>query len=121
MLKPIPSAMLRHEATLTVPRSVDIYQEAAPVDTYALSRVCIQRESKTIKTSDNTTVETAGTLFVDARLSRPKLDYLKLKAQADVAGGDMRVLYGDRAYTVTQVQEYLDDHARLHHWELTLV
>ncbi len=121
MLKPIPSAMLRHSAVLTVPRAVDTYQEASPLDTYALSRVCVQRESKTIKTIDNTTLETAGTLFVDARISSPKLDYLKLKAQADAAGGDMRFLYGDRAYTVTKVQEYLDDHAHLHHWELTLV
>lgn len=120
-MKPIPVQMLRHAVTLHVQTAVDAYNDRLEEEVVTLRRVCLQRSSANAISKDNVTENQTATLFVDASLSTPRLDWLGLKARADNAGGLMLVEHDGRAYTVTAVTEYLDDHARLHHWEVALL
>lgn len=120
-MKPIPVQMLRQTVRLTVPVAVDAQQTVTDAECYYIHRVCLQTTNATLKTDSNTTTETRATLFVDARLSYPRLDWFRMKQQADAAGADMRINEDGRLYTVTNVRLLMDDHARLHHYEVELI
>ena len=120
-MKPIPLQMLRQTVRLVVPTEVGIHQSVEAQTDYTVRRVCLQRASSTARTKDNTTLTTTATLFVDARLTQPRLDWWKLKEQAEAAGAQMLVQHEGRDYTVVNVKPIMDDHASLHHYEVELV
>lgn len=119
-MRPIPPQMLRHNIELLVPDSVDAYQHAE-THSIPIRRVCLQTDSKTSKTKDNTSVSLNAILFVDRQLSGPRLDWFDLKQEADKVGGDLVVIDNQHRYTVHDVQVILDDHARVHHYEVGLI
>lgn len=121
MLKPIPARILKHSATLKVTTSVDSYQKPAYTD-YALTRVCIQPSNTTVKTKENTDVSLRGIMFVDARNSVPKgIDLKAYKAQADAAGGDLKIVFNGDTFTVQTIDYLYDDMGALHHCEAGLI
>ena len=91
-MKPIPAQMLQHTVKVIVPRAVDTHQQAKSLDIYYVTRCCLQRASSTARAKDNSQLTSTATLFVDARLSIPRLDWLSLKAQADAAGGVIKIM-----------------------------
>lgn len=127
MLKPIPARILTHSVTfyvptldawgnLTTPASSEENPQAYPV-----THVCVQPVNETRKTKDNTEVDLTGICFADVRLSTPALDYWSLKNQAEEAGGDLTLSFGDQIFTVKTVDALVDDTGALHHWELGLI
>jgi hypothetical protein len=121
MLKSIPARILKHTATLKVANSADSYEKPTYTD-YALSRVCMQPSNVTVKAKDNTDVSLRGILFVDARLSVPKgIDIKAYKAQADTAGGDLKIVFGGDTFTVQTIDFLYDDIGALHHTEIGLI
>ena len=120
-MRPIPPQMLRHKIELIIPEEVDVYHHTEN-KVIPVRRVCLQKESKTGKTSGNTTVQYNALLFVDRQLSGPRLDWFDLKRKADEVGGDLVVVDEDlQQYTVTDVQPILDDRAAIHHYEVGLI
>ena len=73
------------------------------------------------KTQDNTDITLRSILFVDARISTPKLDWCSLFRDAHEREGDMRVIVRGEEYTVIGIDELRDDTDNLHHWEVSLV
>lgn len=126
MLTPIPARILRDSAEFFIPSAVDAYQ-APTGTTETVRRVHLQSDNRTVKTAANTEVTLRGTLFVDARLSSPALDFWALQRQAQEAGAQLTVTVTDRQgrstgpYTVETVDGLPDDEDNLHHWELGLV
>ena len=119
MLRPIPSKILRSTATVTVCSGTDLYQNQT-YTTYTVKRVHLQPEEKIIKSRTNTDQQLTGTLFVDARISSPSLDWRALLETAHDYGGDMRVTIRGITYTVATADGLRDDTDRLHHWEIGL-
>ena len=120
MLKPIPSKILRSTATVSVCNGVDRYQ--APTYTeYTVKRVHVQPTNEVRKTATNTDVVLRSILFVDARISTPKLDWCALLQAAHDLQGDIKVTIRGVRYTVAAVDELRDDSDILHHWEISLV
>ncbi len=120
-LRPIPARLLTHRAILRQPLSVDADRRVTYQDT-PLRRVCVQHANQTRKTADNTDVQLRAVLFYDHRLSTPPgLNFDALKAQADRAGSDLRILHGGMTYTVQTVDSCVDDTGRPHHTEAGLV
>lgn len=124
MLSPIPRSILRDTLTLYVPQSFDQYQNPVNVSTYTVNNVHLQIDNSTIKRSDNSEVMLRGILFVDARLSCPRLDYEELQEAVQAAGGVMTCRVTDRRgktskeMTILAVDALPDDEDNLHHWEL---
>ena len=118
-MRPIPTQMLIHVADILTPISVDEYHKAQYSKT-RVRRVCLQTASDTGKSATNTTVQRKATLFVDARLSTPRVDWFAEKAKADNVGGDMKVIWAGYQYTVADIQVLLDDHGHVHHYEMGL-
>lgn len=124
MLSPIPRSILRDTLTLYVPQSFDQYQNPVNVSTYTVKNVHLQIDNSTIKRSDNSEVALRGILFVDARLSCPRLDYEELQEAVQTAGGVMTCKVTDRRgktskeMTILTVDGLPDDEDNLHHWEL---
>jgi len=119
MLRPIPSRILTHSATLKICTGVDDWQHPT-WRTINLSCVCFQTEHKTIKTREDTEVRQNGILFHDARLSKPSLDFDALQAESEANGSPMRVQYGSVDHIVLMVDSVIDDEGKLHHTEMTL-
>ena len=120
MLKPIPSQILKSTATVKVCTGVDRYQAQTYTD-YTVKRVHLQPTNEIHKTETNTDCTLRAILFVDARISTPKLDWCALLRSAHGVSGDMRVIVRDVEYTVIGVDELRDDTDTLHHWEVSLV
>lgn len=120
MLPPIPRRILTDTASFSVPTGFDVYQTPT-YTTYEVKAVHVQNTNETKKTAENTEVVLRSVLFIDGRLSSPKLDYMSLQAAAQSAGGVMKVTIGAEAYTVLTVDAVPDDTGRLHHYELGLV
>lgn len=124
MLSPIPRSILRDTLTLYVPQSFDQYQNPVNVSTYTVNNVHLQIDNSTIKRSDNSEVTFKGVVFVDARLSCPRLDYEELQEAVQAAGGVMTCRVTDRRgktskeMTILAVDALPDDEDNLHHWEL---
>ena len=119
MLRPIPSKILTHSATLKICTGVDDWQNPT-FRTIPLSHICIQNEFKTVKTREDTEVRTTGILFHDARLSSPSLDFDSLQRESEANGHPLRVVFGNTDHIVLTVDSVIDDEGNLHHTELTL-
>ena len=121
MLKPIPGKILQSTATVKVCTGVDRYQNQT-FTTYTVSRVHLQSAHGIRKSNNNTsmgsTVSERSILFVDARISKPHLDWAALFQSAESVKGDMKVTIRGVEYTVMNVDELRDDEDRLHHWEI---
>lgn len=119
MLKPIPSKILKSAATVKVCSGVDRYQNQTYTE-YSVKRVHLQPTNEIRKTQDNTDISLRSVLFVDARISTPKLDWCALLQAAHENLGDVRVIVRGVEYTVISVDELRDDTDTLHHWEVSL-
>lgn len=120
MLKPIPVQVLKSTATVRVCNGVDMYQNQTYTE-HTVKRVHLQPTNEIRKTQSNTEVVLRSILFVDARISTPKLDWCALLRQAHALKGDMRVIVRGVEYTVLTVDELRDDTDGLHHYEVGLV
>ena len=120
MLKPIPSKILKSNATVKVCSGVDRYQNQTYTE-YTVRRVHLQPTNEIRKTQDNTDISLRSILFVDARISVPHLDWFALLQAAHSVAGDMRVIVRGEEYTVMGVDELRDDTDNLHHYEVALV
>ena len=120
MLKPIPLKILSHKITLKVVSTVDQWQAPSFIS-YEVSRVHVQPTNDTRMTRDNTEVSLTSLLFVDARLSTPKLDWQALQDTSLAQGGPMHVTYDGREYVVLTIDALPDDTGALHHYEVGLV
>ena len=120
MLRPIPSRILRSTATVRVCTSVDLYQDQTYTE-YTVNRVHLQPTDKVVKSATNNDQTLTGILFVDARISKPSLDWRALFETAHSIGGDMRIVVRGITYTVASVDGLRDDTDRLHHWEIGVV
>ena len=119
MLKPIPSKILKSAATVKVCSGVDRYQNQTYTE-YSVKCVHLQQTNEIRKTQDNTDISLRSVLFVDARISTPKLDWCALLKTAHENLGDVRVIVRGVEYTVISVDELRDDTDTLHHWEVSL-
>lgn len=126
MLSPIPRSILRDTLTLYVPQSFDRYQKPQDISTYTVHNVHIQVDNTTIKRTDNTEVTLKGIIFIDGRLSNPRLDYEALQESVQAAGGVMTCEITDKRgrkskrYTILTIDGLPDDEDNLHHWELSV-
>ena len=120
MLKPIPSRILKSEATVKVCTGIDGYQNQTYA-VYNVKKVHLQPTNEIRKTADNTDIVLRSILFVDAHTSTPSLDWFTLLQTAHNNQGDMRVIVRGQEYTVIGVDELRDDTDLLHHWEVSLV
>ena len=120
MLKPIPSRILKSEATVKVCSGVDRFQNPTYTE-YTVKKVHIQPTNEVRKTVDNTNVNLRSILFVDAHTSTPFLDWYALLQTAHNHSGDMKVIVRGDEYTVVGVDALRDDTDNLHHWEVSLV
>ena len=120
MLKPIPAQILKSTATVKVCTGVDRYQKQTYTET-TVKRVHLQPTNEIRKTETNTDCTLRAILFVDCRISTPRLDWCGLLRAAHDASGDMRVIVREVEYTVMGVDELRDDTDQLHHWEVALV
>lgn len=117
MLRPIPSKILRSTAIVKVCTGIDLYQNQT-YTTYTVHRVHLQPTAEIRKSTTNTDEQLTSVLFVDARISTPQLNWVKLLSDAHAIGGDMRVIVRGIEYTVITVDELRDDTDMLHHWEV---
>ena len=120
MLKPIPARILRSTVTVKTCSAVDRYQKQTYTE-QTVSRVHIQPTDEVRKTQNNTDCTLRSILFVDARISKPALDWSSLLKGAHDLGGDVRVICDGEEYTVMSCDKLKDDTDRLHHWEIALV
>lgn len=120
MLKPIPSKILKSAATVKVCNGVDRYQNQT-YDEYTVKRVHLQPTNEIRKTQSDTDCVLRSILFVDAKVSKPALDWCALFEQAHTNAGDMRVIVREQEYTVFSVDALRDDTDNLHHYEVGLV
>ena len=127
MLRPIPQSLLGDLAIIKVCTGMDAWQKPVWQD-YEVSRVHLQNTNEVKKTKENTEVVLRSTLFIDARLSKPALDYDSLAEHSQKAGKPLRCdvfnlqgqTYGD--YDELTVDPVPDVPAtRVHHVELGLV
>lgn len=121
MLKPIPIQMLRHKATIIIPTAIDSNQSVTETQEIVLRRCMIQRSDRTKVSKENTEVSLPATLYVDARLTYPRLDWEIKKQFVDTVNASIKVLFGGKRYTVYSVEAYLDDNAHVHHYEIGLM
>ena len=119
MLPPIPDKILRSTATVKACTGTDIYQNQT-YDTYTVERVHLQPTTEIRKTVTNTDQQLRSILFVDARRSKPLLDWEALLRAAHEAGGDVRVIVRGVEYTVLNVDALREANDRLHHFEIGL-
>lgn len=106
---------------------MDTWQNAQ-WDEITVKPVHLQNTNEVKKSKENTEIVLRSMLFIDARRSRPYLDYDTLAEQSQAAGKPMRAVvynaagqkYGD--YEVVTVDPGPDYPAtRVHHIELGLV
>ena len=119
MLKPIPAKILKSAATVKVCNGVDRYQNQTYTE-YAVKRVHLQPTNEIRKTQDNTDISLRSILFVDARISKPYLDWTALFQSAANVKGDVKITVRGVTYTVISVDELRDDEDHIHHWEIGL-
>ena len=119
-MMPIPLRFLRENVMVLVCTETDQYQNPVYGKSYSVRRCRTELRADVSKTTENTTLSHAGTLFIDAWHTSPDLDWLKLLETAQAAGGDLIVVTEDNTrYPVLQAKRYNAD-GRLHHWEISL-
>ncbi len=120
MLRPIPSVLLTDTAVFIVPDSMDVWQ-TAETNEFTVNNVHIQNTNEIRKTKDNTEIILRSILFIDAKLSKPKLDYISLMRQAETIGAALTVIVNNETYTVVCVDALPNVPKGIHHYELGLV
>lgn len=120
MLKPIPAKILKSTAKVKVCSGVDRYLKPTFTE-YTVAKVHLQPTNEIRKTQDNTDVVLRSILFVDAKTSKPFLDWCALLRTAHANKGDLLVTVRGVVYTAMAVDELHDDTDILHHWEVALV
>lgn len=120
MLKPIPSRIMRTNATVKECTSIDRYQNQV-YTTKTVRNTHLQPTNEIRKTQNNTDCTLRSILFVDRRHSKPDLDWCEMLNDAHAIGGDLRVVVRGVEYTVFSVDALRDDTDQLHHYEIGLV
>lgn len=120
MLRPIPPRILRTTATVRACTGVTIYHQPT-YDEQTVTRVHLQDVHELRRTVENTDVVLRAILYVDARLSKPALDYERLFRESAKNGAPMQIVIRGSLYTVASVDRLTGDTDRLHHWEIGLV
>ena len=120
MLKPIPAKILKSTATVKYCTGLDRYQNQTYTTT-TVKNVHLQPTNEIRKTVNNTDCTLRSILFVDARHSKPAIDWEGLFSAAHQIGGDMRVIVRGVEYTVFSVDALRDDTDLFHHYEIGLV
>ena len=120
MVPPIPRQLLTQTAVVAACTGSDKWKEQTIVS-YIVQHVHLQDSNSVRKTATNTEVVLRAILFVDARRSIPVLDWCVMLRTAQAAGGDVKVTVDDVTYTVETVDALLDDHGRLHHYEVGMI
>ena len=119
-MNPIPRQLLTQTATVKAGTGVDAWQNPT-YTTHTVTRVHLQESNAIRRTQKNTEVVLAAILFVDARISKPLLDWPALLSVALAKGVDVKVTIGIITYTVQNVDTVPDNLNRLHHYEVGLV
>lgn len=120
MLRPIPRQILSETMVLHVPTSCDADYNTQ-YNNVIVNRVHLQDDYSIVRTEDNNEIQCKGILFIDGRLSSPKLNYTALQKVANEIGARMRVSIGDYNYEILTIDAVPDDHGQLHHWEIAVV
>lgn len=127
MLRSIPQQLLHDSVTVKVCTGVDDWQNPTWKE-YAVRNVHLQATNEVRKTATNTEVVLRSILFVDAKRSRPALDYDALAAQSQAAGRTMRAIVSNaQGQQVGDYEVLVVDSVpgapstRTHHYELGLV
>lgn len=120
MLKPIPPCILTTTATLKQPTGTNAWQNVTYAET-TISKCHLQGSNEVRKTKTNTEVVLSAILFVDSRLSKPRLDWDAIALAAEEVGFPLKIVIGNAEYTVEVVDTIPDDHGHTHHIELGLV
>ena len=120
MLRPIPSKIMTHSATLRQCTGVDEW-ETPSWSEMQLERICIQPMHATVLTKDNTETSLTSVAFVDARISTPEgFDFQAAQDASEEAGRPLTLVYNGRIYTVLTIDALCDDRGQYHHAELGL-
>ena len=124
-MKTLPSRMMRHTATLTVPLTVSGWHAVGESGTVQLGRVHVQR-TRALQTVDgiegDMDVRPTAELWFDRKISTPHgIDFTALAKAAEAAGDQLRVTFDGQQYRVTFVDELPDDCGGIHHWRLELI
>lgn len=86
-----------------------------------VKNVHLQPTNAIVKTKDNTEKQLRSVLFVDAKISKPLLDWEKMLTDAHNVGGDVRITVRGVTYTLMTVDALRGKTDELHHYELGLV
>lgn len=113
MLRSIPKKILTHSVTLKIPKTSDRWG-AVTYESYELRRVHLQSVHEILKTKDNKEITLRGILFVDSKLSEPKLDWEEIFHNSALVNGQMKI----DDYTVYYIDLVPDDEGKLHHVEV---
>ena len=117
MITTIPAQMLKDSVSVFVPSGVDVWGKPTQ-ETYTQTRVHLQEVSTFQRSTADMQAEYKAMLFVDARLSRPFLDWGALQTAAETAGYQITVQVGAAVYTVKHVDSVHNDLGGLHHYEV---
>lgn len=117
MITTIPAQMLKDSVSVFVPSGVDAWGKPTQ-ETYTQTRVHLQEVSTFQRSTADMQAEYKATLFVDARLSRPFLDWGALQTAAEAAGYQITLRVGAAVYTVKHVDSVHNDMGGLHHYEV---
>lgn len=120
MLKPIPSKILTHSATLLLCTGVDAWQNPKYQE-IQLQHICVQPTHETRMDANNTEQSLNSIAFVDARLSSPAgYDFQTAQDQSEANGQPLALMYNGRHYIVLTIDTLCDDTGVYHHTELGL-
>ena len=86
-----------------------------------VNRVHLQDDYAILKQANNTEIQRRGILFIDSRLSSPKLDYVALEAKANQIGANLRCTIDSHNYEILNIDAVPDDHGQTHHYEVSVV
>ena len=112
--------------TFKAPTSFNVYQEAQYEET-TVKHVHIQNANDIKFSTDNTEVTLSAIIYVDARISKPSLDYSKMEYEAERIGGTCKATITHRTgaesgeFTVKTVEAIPDDTGAIHHYEIGVV
>lgn len=126
MLKPIPRKILTDTMTFKAPTGFNVYQEAQ-YEEFTIEHVHMQNVNDIKFATDNTEVTLSAIIYVDARLSKPRLDYSKMEYEAERIGGTCKATITHRRgaepgeFTVKTVEAVPDDTGVVHHYEIGVV
>lgn len=120
-MRPLPAQMLRATATLNATMNSDEWAKLSGGTEITLSRVCVQRGAGLKVSTINSEVQPVAELYYDCRQSNPSgLDWLALKRAAEAHGAALRVAHEGITYTITYVDELLDNLGHPHHYRMEM-